>query len=168
MLTSSSYIWNYSLMNILDGCLGKKSFHWNVSDSHWSTSWKFFCREYGQSKEAASVLKFVGLVMYRINIFWTYLMVVLVRNDFTLVSLNLSLGVENFAGGKYGDQNKLICFLCWLMLRIAIYWTYLMVVLVRIDFLSLHPNLGFENFVGRKYGQWKEAASVFFVLLCFE
>ena len=37
-------------------------------------------------------------------------MVVLVRNDFTLVSLSLSLGLEKFAGGKYGDQKKLHLF----------------------------------------------------------
>ena len=65
------------------------------------------------------------------------------NHDFTVMSLHLSFGLENFAWGKYGREKEATCvFICWLMFRITIEWIYWMFVLVRIDFtvMSLHPN----------------------------
>ena len=75
------------------------------------------------------------------------LLVVMVRNDFTEMSLHPVLGFEIF---------------CPVTLRIDILWTYLMVVLVRRDFTEMtpQPDFGFENFVGEKYERSEEAAAV--------
>ena len=101
----------------------------------------------------------------RINTYiqWTYLMAVVVRNDFTEMSCHPALGFENFVGHKDGRWREAVtdCFLCPVVLRIAILWTYLIsMVLVRRDFteMTLQPAFGFEIFVAEK-SRWSSKAA---------